>query len=376
MLKVLHFGRFYSEQFGGIERNVADLLAGLSKVIHVDNLVAHERFRTEIVQQPNYKIYKVASLGVVASTALCPTMPYWVRRLYRQHHYDIAHLHFPDPMAHLASYFLPKSVKRVITWHSDIVRQQRLLKIYQPFLQHIIKQADAIIAPTPKHFSSSVLLNTAANAHKLTVIPFGVDTQRYSNYHDQEKIAAIRTQYPGKLIFALGRHVDYKGFEYLIKAMPMLNEATLLLGGQGPLTESLKTLVQELNLQHKVLFLGRINDDILPAYYHATDIFCLPSITPNEAFGLVQVEAMACQKPVVCCELNNGVTFVNQHGQTGLVVPPADSQALAKALNQLLANPELCQQFGRNGQARVQQFFDPAMMISETLKLYESLANR
>ena len=373
-MKVLHFGRFYNAQFGGLERVVANLLGGLSRSIGVTNLVANERFGTDIVEVDGYRVYKVPSLGLVAATALCPTMPYWARRLHREQHFDIAHLHFPDPMAHLAVMALPPEVKLVIYWHSDIVRQKNLFKLYRPFLDRIIARADAIIAATPMHFSSSSQLGVA-DPRKLHVVPYGTD---FGPFEDAAAVAggeALRRKLGKRfVIFAIGRHVYYKGFEFLVRAMREVhNDALLVLGGSGPLSANLKQRVATLGLDDRVLFTGRIPDEDLPAYYHAADVLCMPSVEPSEAFGQVQVEAMACRKPVVCCELGNGVTYVNQHGVTGLVVPPRDPIALAAALDRLLSNADLRREMGENGYVRAKQEFTLQHMWRETLKVYEAV---
>ena len=122
-MKALHFGRLYNNNFGGLERHVALLLRGLSRSMHIDNLVANDDFSSQILKVDDYRVYKAPSLGLLAGAAMCPTMPIIARNLHRREHYDIAHLHFPDPMSHLAFLTLPRQVKLVISWHSDIIRQ-------------------------------------------------------------------------------------------------------------------------------------------------------------------------------------------------------------------------------------------------------------
>jgi rhamnosyl/mannosyltransferase len=373
-MKALHFGRFYDENFGGLERHVALLLRGLSRSMQVDNLVANDRFSAEVVPVEGYRVFKAPSLGLFAGMAVCPTMPWWARRLHRRERYDIVHLHFPDPMSHLAAMVLPKDVRLVISWHSDIVRQQNLFKLYRPLLDRIITRADAIIAATPRHFSSSTQLGRADPA-RLHVVPYGID---FTPFEESSAVAAgekLRARHPGrKIIFAVGRHVYYKGFEYLIRAMKAVREeALLILGGTGPLSATLHKLVAAEGLENRVVFAGRIPDEELPAYYHAAEVYCLPSVEPSEAFGLVQVEAMACGKPVVCCELGNGVSYVNQHEVTGLVVPPRDPPALASAINRLLDNGALRQKMGETGRARAKDEFTLERMWRETLAVYRQV---
>lgn len=357
-MKALHFGRFHNDNFGGLERHVALLLRGLSRVMQVDNLVANENFSSdEFLTVDGYRVYKAPSLGVFAGPALCPTMPWMARRLHRKEHYNIVHLHFPDPMSHLAALALPDDVKLVISWHSDIIRQQNILRLYRPFLDRLVARADAIVAATPAHFSSSMQLN-ASDPARQHVVPYGIDFSPYDNPLAIASGIALRAQYPGKqLIFTVGRQVYYKGFEYLIRAMRDVRpEALLLMGGGGPLHAQLRALAESEGLADRVKFMGRIPDADLPSYYHAADLYCMPSVEPSEAFGLVQVEAMICRKPVICCELGNGVNYVNQDGKTGLVVPPRDPKALALAINRVLEDSTLRMNLGNSGRLRAEEF--------------------
>jgi rhamnosyl/mannosyltransferase len=268
-------------------------------------------------------------------------------------------------MAHVATVLLPPSVRRVITWHSDIVRQKGLLALYRPFLDRLVRSADAIILPTPAHGTASRQLGAVENEAKLAVVPFGFDFS-----HLQRPRRVLPRRQGRLLVFALGRHVYYKGFEFLIRALPEAPDADLILGGRGPLMEHLVQLAREMGVSNRVEFAGRIPEEDLPAYYHACDVFCMPSVERSEAFGIVQVEAMACGRPVVCCELHNGVTWVNRHGETGLVVPPADPAALAAALQLLHRDPELRARLGEQARRRAHEVFSLEQMRSGTLEVY------
>jgi rhamnosyl/mannosyltransferase len=304
-------------------------------------------------------------------------MPWHALRRHRLAPFDIVHLQFPaDPMAHLACELLPRSVKRVIGWHSDIVRQRWLLRGYRPFLDRTLRKADAIIAATPAHISSSQQLSAVRERARFHVVPYGFDLARFER---RPALAdELRGRYPAPLlVFALGRHVYYKGFEHLIRALARVPGAVLALGGQGPLTEELRRVAHGAGVAGRVHFVGRIPDEELPAWYHACDVFCLPSIEPAEAFGIVQIEAMASARPVVCCQLGNGVNWVNPDGETGLTVPPGDSAALAGALARLEREPALRARLGEEGRRRALRLFTSEAMAKATLAVYrEVLARR
>jgi rhamnosyl/mannosyltransferase len=206
------------------------------------------------------------------------------------------------------------------------------------------------------------------------VVPFGLD---YSRFHERPPAAAeIRRKYGERfLIFALGRHVYYKGFEYLVRAMKAL-DGMLMIGGRGPLTQELKALCRTLEVEARVHFVDRIPESDLPAYYHACDVFCMPSIATAEAFGLVQLEAMACGKAVVCCQLGNGVNWVNLDGVTGFAVPPRDSAALARVLQRLKDDAPLRQRIGAAAREHALKRFSSDAMASATLAVYRKVLGR
>jgi rhamnosyl/mannosyltransferase len=375
VIRVLTFGRFADDNFGGLERYVFELARGLQEEASFTNIVAR---RGEAPDLPIVgETVHARPWLEVGGTPVCPTMPWHALRRHQARPYDLIHLQFPaDPMAHLATSLMPRSVPRVISWHSDIVRQRTLLRLYQPFLRRLIASADAIIGATPAHFSSSEQLPPQAGRAAYHVVPYGFDLARF---RERPPLAdELRRHHgPGPLLFALGRHVYYKGFQFLIGALPALRDTKLLLGGLGPLTAQLEQSARDAGVADRVVFLGRIPEAELSAYYHACDVFCLPSVEPAEGFGIVQIEAMACAKPVVCCELHNGVTWVNRDGVTGLVVPPADSQALAAALAHLGRDAALRARLGEQGRARALAEFTTDAMCRGTLRVYQQvLASR
>jgi len=371
VIRVLTFGRFADDNFGGLERYVFELARGLQGEAEFTNVVARRGEAPDLpVVGETVHAQPWLQLG---GTPVCPTMPWHALRRHHRRPYDLIHLQFPaDPMAHLATSLMPRSVPRIISWHSDIVRQKVLLRLYQPFLRRLIESADAIIGAMPAHFSSSTQLPSQAAHPAYHVVPYGFDLARFER---RPPLAdELRRRHGrGSLLFALGRHVYYKGFEFLIGALRTLRDTTLLLGGEGPLTRQLEQHARDAGVADRVVFLGRIPETELPAYYHACDVFCLPSVEPAEGFGIVQIEAMACAKPVVCCELHNGVTWVNRDGVTGLVVPPADSNALAAALARLASDPGLRARLGEQGRARALAEFTSEAMCRGTLRVYEQV---
>jgi rhamnosyl/mannosyltransferase len=371
-MRVLCFGRFCDAEPGGIQSHVISLLRSLQDKVEFLHLVPSRDTQSAHFTLGNVPVIRTASWNVDGSLALSPGLIFQAWRQHRNNPFDIVHLHLPDPMSHLASFAIPASVPRVITWHADIVRQTRLLKFYQPWQDRLLQQAAAIIVATPEHLHSPALSQSGIR-EKAHVIPYGFDLWRFASPHPLAQV--LRDQCSGQhIIFALGRHVSYKGFNILLAAMSLMpDDVQLFLGGVGPLTQDLQQQAETLGIARRVHFLGKILEAELPACYQACDIFCLPSVTQAEAFGIVQVEAMAAGKPVVNTNLGNGVNFVTQDGVTGLTVPPNNSRALAAALQILLQDPTQRLQLGANGRARAESEFSLETMKERTYALYAEL---
>jgi rhamnosyl/mannosyltransferase len=371
---ILCFGRFYDDIPGGMQRHVENLFISLADKVNFVHLVPSRDRKSARFSLHDVPVIRMASLNLDGSVTFTPGLLYEAARLHRQYHFDMVHLHFPDPMSHLAAMCLPADIPRIITWHADITRQKILFMFYRPFLVRALHNAAAIVVATPNHISSSNELCRLEEKHKCHVIPYGFDLHRFLEPHDNT--ATIRKTFPGQRIFALGRHVYYKGFDVLIKAMQQIGQnAHLILGGTGPLTAQLQNKAALYGVTDRVHFVGHIPEENLPAYYQACDIFCLPSVSKAEAFGIVQVEAMACGKPVISTTLGNGVDYVNQDGITGMTAPPDDADALAEKINLLLGDDSLRQKLGRQARERATDEFSLEKMGLSTLALYRDVLN-
>ena len=309
-------------------------------------------------------VIKAARLATPASTPISPALFGWIRRIPA----EVAHLHFPYPLGEMAQLFLGRSARTVITYHSDVIRQQGLLKVYRPFLWRILHKADRVLATSAPYAHSSPYLSRLGD--KVEVVPLGIDTEPFLRESPQAK--EIRKKHSGPILLFVGRLRYYKGLDYLIRAMPQI-PAKLLVVGSGPMQEAWRNLAAETGVGDRVIFAGDVSDEALPAYYQACDIFVLPASERSEAYGLVQLEAMASARPVICTELGTGTSFVNQHGETGLVIPPRDSAALAAACAQLLADEAVRREMGERGRQRVLAEFTADKMVQRVVALYQQL---
>jgi rhamnosyl/mannosyltransferase len=373
-MKILHISKFYSPIEGGLESVVLELVEGMSDAgYQTDVLCANTASRTDISYAPlGYTITRASSLGKLMSTSISPAMLMHTQRLASK--YDVIHVHLPDPMSNLALSLARPTSKIVVHWHSDIVKQQRALKLYAPLLRMLLRRADAIIATSSSYAESSPWLREFAE--KVNIIPIGIQDPYKCITPSSQKIQAIRRQYgERRIIFALGRMTYYKGFDVLIDAVKYLpSGVVILIGGAGELLETYRKRVALKGLQDKIYFLGRVDNELLPALFLASDIFCLPSTVRSEAFGVVMLEAMAAAKPIVACDIpGSGVPWVNQHGETGLNSPTGDAKALATNIQRILDNPELAERFGVSSRKRFELEFTGENMVNKTLDLYHKL---
>ncbi len=370
-MKVLQISKLYYPHIGGVERVVQDIAEGLKDKVDMKVLVCQQKGKggKEIIN--GVEVFRASSLGIYFSMPVSFNFPFLLKRLGKD--MDILHFHMPFPLGDISYLLMKPQGKLVVWWHSDIIKQKNLLRLYKPFLIRFLRKADKIIVATPNHIESSVFLKDFRD--KCEVIPFGIDIARFRlNDKMREKVESIRDKYGPKIILFIGRLIYYKGVEYMIRAMKRV-DARLLIVGDGPLRDSLINLVTKLGIEDKIVFLRKIDDEEIAIYYHACDIFVLPSIANSEAFGIVQLEAMACGKPVVSTNLPTGVPFVNSHEKTGLIVPPKDSEAMAQAINRLLNNSDLREIYGQYSKQRVEKEFTKELMIRRILTVYEKLLN-
>jgi rhamnosyl/mannosyltransferase len=367
-VNILHLYKDYYPVLGGIEnhvRLVAEAQAAAGHAVCV--LVTSQDRHTHVETIGGVRVVFAGRIATLASTPLSLALPLWLRR----ERPDIAHLHFPYPVGDAAQQFFGRSRRTVISYHSDIVRQKRVLRFYAPLLRRALARADAVIATSPRYVETSPFL--APLAARCTVIPYGIQVERFAQA-DPAAVAPVRGQYPGPLVLFVGQLRYYKGVEVLIEAMTRVPAATaLLVGGETSTRQAeLAALARDCGLGDRLRFLGP-QDEALPALYHAADVFVLPSIERSEAFAIVQLEAMAAGRPVVSCDVGTGVAWVNQHQVTGLVVPPRQPAELAAALNTLLADPALRARFGAAGRARVSADFTQARMLADIDALYRRI---
>ncbi|WP_437920464.1 glycosyltransferase [Sphingobacterium sp. LRF_L2] len=366
-MKILQLGKFYPIR-GGVEKVMYDLTLGLSEAgIDCDMLCASTEDHPSEILTLNARahVFIMPTSINLAATKIAPAMVKKLRKIAKD--YDVIHVHHPDPMACLALFLSGYRGKVVLHWHSDILKQKTLLKAYKPLQNWLIKRADKIVGTTPTYVKESPFL--AKVQHKVDYLPIGVEPLE----PNPEIVFRIRQEYPHKkVIFSLGRLVNYKGYEYLVKAAQYLpNDYVILIGGKGPLKEELDALIDNRGLREKVQLLGYISDEEAPSYFQAADLFCLSSILKTEAFAIVQIEAMSCGKPIVTADIpGSGVGWVNEDGVSGLLAPIENERVLAEKITQILGNDQLYEQLSQGARTRFETLFTRKQMAKACLAIY------
>jgi glycosyltransferase involved in cell wall biosynthesis len=366
-MKVLHLGKLCPPNEGGIEVFSFDLLEALNKKgIKADLLCFCENTRED-----SYNGFKFFACKMNLKLHSAPLSYDYIKNFRKiVKHYDIIHVHSPNPLAEILTLITDKKV--IIHWHSDIVRQKISYFFYRPIQQKVLKKADKIIATSPQYLETSKQIKNFKD--KAVVIPSGLNPKRLKiNEQALREFDKIKEKINNKkVVLAAGRLVEYKGFEYLIEAGQFLKDDTVvLIAGRGPLYEALKNKIEKLNLKDKILLLGRVNN--VSVYMKNCDLFCLPSVSRNEAFGLVLVEALYFGKPLVTTNVEgSGMNYVNKHNETGLVVPPKNSKALAEAINTILSNEKLYEKFSKNALERFKEF-EIDSVSDKILNLYQEV---
>jgi len=362
-------GNIDKSSVGGIEVSVRLLAEELVKIdgLEVNVLVCHDNSPTKTELISGVKVIRCTSNATLFSMPVSSEFMRYMGSLEA----NILHFHHPFPPGELAYLIKRPDAKVVMTWHSDIVRQRVLSIVYRPMLKLFLSKVDRILVTSPNYLRISRYLEPFRS--KCRVVPLGIDPDRGRLTEAQQRYAQnLRAKYGPRIVLFVGRLKYYKGVEYLVEAMQSVT-GQLVIVGNGPTLSELLDRASGLRLSGRVHFHTDVGDDELAAYYAACDVFVLPSIAYNEAFGLVQVEAMLFGKPVISTDLPTGVTFVNQHEKTGLVVPSRNPKALAAALNRLLQDSELRWQLGAAARQRVLNLFTKQRMAQQVFEVYGEL---
>ena len=371
-LRILEVNKAYFPHTGGIETLVKQYSEELGRIggVSVRTLVCRdERGGTVRETVGGVKLIRAGSMGTFSSCPLSLSFIRFFRKMAKKA--DVVHIHVPFPLADAALLLSGFKGRVVVSWHSDIVKQKKLMLLYKPFMNYLLKRADCIVTATEGHVRGSDYLPEYSG--KCRVVPYGITPDDYLNISREPFLTEKCTDKNSVKVFFTGRLVYYKGVDVLLKAFRHVDNCELFIAGTGVLEDGLKEYAKEHGMENIVHFLGFLPDEQLKQAYADCDVFVLPSVVKSEAFGIVQLEAMVYGKPVINTSLPSGVPYVSLHGKTGLTVRAGDAGELAAALQILADDAELREKYGKAAAERVLAEFNEKDVIR---RLYGVLADK
>lgn len=371
-MKVLHIYRtYFPDGSSGMPEAIRQISAG-TKDLGVESSVftLSPRPHPQFLNQSEARVGRARSWGAPASCDLGGPDAF---ALFKQMaaEADVINYHFPWPFADVLNWATRPRATKVMTWHSDIVRQKWLGQLYAPLMNRTLRQMDAVVATSPTYAATSPMLLRADIKPRVRVIPLGIDEQTLPGKPDAGIFAKLGISSGEPYFLFVGATRYYKGLHFLIEAAASV-AAKVVIAGSGPELEELRDYAARYPAA-RVIFAGRVSDEEKVALLQCCLAFVLPSHLRSEAYGMVLLEASIYGKPMITCEIGSGTSYVNADGETGLVVEPRNSAALARAMNILLADRDAAERFGANARHRYEQLFTGRAMGEAYANLYREL---
>ena len=375
MKKILHISKYYEPFKGGTEQVARNCVRALDGYYEQKVICFNHEPGDAMDMVDGVEVVRVGCFAKIASQPLSLHYRRRLKQMLEMFRPDVVVFHYPNPfVAAFLLHCLPAGTKLVIFWHLDIVRQKLLGRLFRGQNRRLVERADKLIATSSRYAEGSEWLSSARE--KVRVIPNCIDESRLEMTPEARDFAAkVRAKAGDSMLcLAVGRHTRYKGFDVLIEAARELDDRFIVcIAGTGEETEALKKQAEGVP---QVRFLGKVGEDELLGWMSAMDIFCFPSITKNDAFGIALAEAMYFTKPAVTFTIpGSGVNYVCRNGVDGLEVPNGDAHAYAEAIRRLADDPKQRKRLGENGRQRVVELFLYEQFASRVRALMEELEN-
>jgi len=368
-MKVLHFYKtYYPDSYGGVEQVIYQIVEGVRKH-DIESSILSLSNQINLTEDKVGNRYRIRSNFKIASTDFSWHALKKFKELASQA--DVIHYHFPWPFMDIIHFLSGIRKPTLVTYHSDIVHQKFLLKFYRPLMHYFLDSVNVIVASSPNYLqSSSSLLPFKDKVH---IIPYCLNSDIRLKLNSQKKMAWKKILREKFFLF-VGVHRYYKGLTYLLEANAK-RDLPIVIVGEGPFTDKLKVQANQLGLKN-TLFIGQISDEDKAILLDLSFAFVFPSHLRSEAFGISLIEAAMFGKPMISCEIGTGTSFINLNGKTGIVVPPADVDALSLALDNLWDNPEKAKEMGNNAKDRFEELFQADAMCHAYANLYKNLLQK
>lgn len=370
-MRILHFYKnALPETIGGVEQVIDQIARGTSALGAENTVLSLSKSPSgHPTPMDGYELFTAKRNFELASNGFSLQSIHLFKKLSAKA--DLIHYHFPWPFADLIHLFAPPNKPTVLTYHSDIIRQKFLLKLYRPLKRHFIKSIDHIVATSPNYLKTSDVLHEFCD--KVTVIPIGLNRQTYPN-PEAKLVDFYRSLFGERFYLFVGAFRYYKGLKHLIDAAKLIPYPIVIVGS-GPIEDQLKTASDKHGLNN-VFFLGQVSELNKCALLEACYSVIFPSNLRSEAFGVTLLEGAMFGKPLISCEIGTGTTYINIDNLTGIVVPPSDPVALSNAMTRLWNHPDQALLMGKKAYARYQELFTAKQMAQSYYSLYQRLLNR
>jgi len=368
-MKVIHiYKTYFPDTQGGIEEAIRQISRYTTNHGVENTLLTVSTHDPAVIEFPEAKVIRCKTSFDVKSTPMSLSFLYNFKKNIA--HADILHFHFPWPFGEINFLLCDPSKPSLVTYHSDIVKQKILKKFYNPFLKMFLRKVDLIIATSEQYLDTSLDLKPFRK--KCKIIPLTIDSQRFEESDDA--LNEIKKEYGEDFFLFVGQLRYYKGLDYLLEAMKSVNRK-LVVVGKGSEEKRLRTKAKSLDLNN-VVFAGYQDDVYLPSFYKLCKAFVFPSCERSEAFGMSLLEASLFAKPMISTELGTGTSFINKHGETGIVIPPKNIEQLRHALILLSDNDEICKKYGQNARNRFEKVFNSELIGQRYLLAYSEILKR
>lgn len=367
-MKVLHFYKtYYPDSFGGIEQVIFQLASGSVALGIESTVLSLTPNKVERVIEINgHQVFRCRSNFKIASTDFSLSAIWRFNELAKNA--DLVHYHFPWPFMDIAHILTNHKKPSVVTYHSDIVRQKNLLKIYRPLKNYFLRNVDSIVATSPNYFVTSEILQKYQD--KVELITYGLDKNTYPKLsHDRSTY--WRNKVGDKFFLFIGVLRYYKGLNILLDALALGDFPTVIVGA-GPIEYELKGKAKALGLKN-VVFLGQISEEDKVSLLDLSYALVFPSHLRSEAFGISLLEGAMFAKPMISSEIGTGTSFINIDGLTGIVVLPSSPKELFSAMHFLWDNPEIASRMGNEAAKRYLDLFTADKMCEKYAALYKRL---
>lgn len=281
---------------------------------------------------------------------------------------DVVHYHFPWPFGDFLHFAARVKKPSVVTYHSDIIRQRLLGRLYQPVMNQFLAAMDRIICTSPNYWATSDVLSKFSS--KVEVVPIGLTEDSYP-LPAADKLKATEATFGRNFFLFVGVLRYYKGLHILLDALANAPYKVVIVGS-GPIEDELRKQAKVLGLTN-VVFAGYVDDATKISLFQLCCGVVFPSYLRSEAFGVTLLEGAMFGKPLISTELGSGTSHVNIHNETGLVVEPGSVPALRQAMNSLWESSDLAALFGRRARARFEQLFTGELMGARYAGVYRKL---